>query len=62
MRFLPRRRHFGLRISEKLAAELEAVAEEQDADLSTVIRGVLLDWVAQRTVEGKSDAIVQNQP
>jgi hypothetical protein len=62
MRIFPRRRHVGLRISEKLAAELEAVAEEQDADLSTVIRGVLLDWVAQRTVEGKSDAIVQNQP
>jgi hypothetical protein len=60
MRVLPRRRHVGLRISEELAAELEAAADEQDADLSTVIRSVLLEWAAARMVEGKSHEAVSN--
>jgi hypothetical protein len=60
MRVLPRRRHVGLRISEKLAAELMAVADERDTDLSTVIRSVLLDFAARRMTEKVSHEAVQN--
>jgi hypothetical protein len=51
MRVFPRSRHIGLRISETLAAELDAAADAQDTDLSTMIRSVLLEWAVQRTIE-----------
>jgi hypothetical protein len=55
MRVFPRRRHVGIRLSEQLAAELAAAADERDTDLSTIIRGVLLDWAAARAIERTSN-------